>query len=63
MHLVREAELRVARQKELIAELKGKGTPADQAEALLTTFVRSLLEMQNHAAVLRELLGSAPDAG
>lgn len=59
-HLVQEAEKRVAHQKDIVSELKVGRQPVTQAEALLATYMRSLVEMRNHEAILRGILGQ-PD--
>jgi hypothetical protein len=60
--LVREGEERVAIQKERIAFLMSKGLPTAEAKATLVVFERSLSEMRNHLAVLRELMDLGPES-
>jgi hypothetical protein len=45
------------RVKERITDLSSKGLPTAEARATLIVFERSLSEMRNHLAILRELMG------
>jgi len=59
---VAEAESRIARQREIVAEHEARGWPLDQARLLLTSFEQTLHEMLEHriaiAAELAEASGS-----
>jgi hypothetical protein len=53
---VAEAEVRVACQEELIARLKRRHRPSEQAEGALHTMKNSLLQLRNHLELMRELM-------
>jgi hypothetical protein len=52
---VAEGELRISRQKELIARLNKNGRPTDRAETVLRGYEGSLLQLLNHLEIMQEL--------
>jgi hypothetical protein len=56
VRLVTEAESRIARQRQIIAELKRQGHPTETAESLLISYERSLPQLRNHVALMLDLL-------
>lgn len=56
---VDEAAQRIARQRARVAELKRKGRSAQEAEAVLRRFERSLLEVENHRSLMQDLMRPA----
>jgi uncharacterized coiled-coil protein SlyX len=53
-------EERVAKQEQLIAELKSKGRPGTQAEATLRLYRERLQALRNHAEVMSSLMEPDP---
>jgi hypothetical protein len=56
LHFIANADMRVLHQKQLVARLKRKGEPTEQAEAALKGFERTLLQLQHHLEIMRELM-------
>ena len=56
LRYIGEGELRIARQRELIARLKKNGRFTDQAEAVLKGFEGSLLQLRNHLEIMQVLM-------
>lgn len=58
---VAEAEMRIARQREILAEHEGRGWPLDQARLLLSAFELTLDEMVAHRIAIAADLSEAAD--
>jgi hypothetical protein len=56
LKFITDCELRISRQKQLIASLKEQGLSTLRAESELKKQKASLRELENHAAVMRDLL-------
>jgi hypothetical protein len=56
LQFVADFELRVSQQKQRIARLKLNGQPTRQAQTLLKRYQGSLAQLQNHAALIQELM-------
>ena len=61
VRLVTEAESRVARQRQIIEDLRRQGRPTETAESLLIAYERRLPQVRNHVALMADLL--KPDRG
>jgi hypothetical protein len=60
LRFIAQWEERVAKQAQLIAELKSKGRPTKQAEATLKAYKQSLNALRNHAELMRTLMEPDP---
>jgi hypothetical protein len=60
LRFVAQWEERVAKQAQLIAELKSKGRPTKQAEATLKAYQQSLQALRNHAELMCSLMEPDP---
>jgi hypothetical protein len=58
LHFIADWEERVSRQMLLIARLKMKGRPTKDAEIILTGYQAALMQLRNHAQVMREMMNS-----
>ena len=56
---IAEAETRIARQREIIAEHEGRGWPIDQGRLLLVSFEQTLHEMVAHRIAIATQLADA----
>jgi hypothetical protein len=53
---ISECEARLEQQKQLIARLKKQGRSTAQAEDVLKVFEETLLQLQNHLEIMRQLM-------
>jgi hypothetical protein len=53
---VADREQRIAKQRQLIADLKKRDRPTGQAEAILKRHEEALTTLRNHADIMQELL-------
>jgi hypothetical protein len=60
LQFIADWEQRVSRQMLLIARLKMKGRPTKDAETSLTRYQAALLQLRNHAQVMKEMMNSNP---
>jgi|SRR5687767_3196383 hypothetical protein len=60
LRFIADWEQRVSRQMLLIARLKMKGRPTKDAETILTGYQAALMQLRNHAQVMREMMNSEP---
>jgi hypothetical protein len=58
LRYITEAEARVSRQEQLIAQLKKNGKPTDQAEGALREYEGSLLQLRNHLVIMQVLMNT-----
>ena len=56
LRFIADAEQRIKQQKQIIAQLRRKGQPTGRAEAVLLSYVQSLLQLRNHWDVMQELM-------
>jgi hypothetical protein len=63
LRFIADGEERVSRQMLLIARLKMKGQPTKDAETILTGYQAALMQLRNHAQVMREMMNSEPTRG
>jgi hypothetical protein len=53
---IADREQRIARQRQLIADLKKRGRPTGQAETILKRHEDALRTLRNHADIMQELM-------
>jgi hypothetical protein len=53
---IADQEQRVTKQRQLIADLKNRGRPTGQAEAILKRHEEALTTLRNHADIMQELM-------
>jgi hypothetical protein len=56
MRFITEGEMRLVRQRQLIARLKKQGRPTSQAESVLVTFELMVFKLRNHLEVMKTLM-------
>jgi hypothetical protein len=60
LRFVAHWEERIAKQEQLIAELRNKGQSTNKAEGTLKTYKETLIKLRNHADLMQDLMRQDP---